>query len=127
MFLPLQGVLSYEPCRALAEILARLVVQKLPDIATTERNIQARAGRVYIDTGQNGHGKLIAAPFSARPVPGALVSMPLRWRAVRADLNFRRFHIKSAPALLAQGDPFAGVLSTSVDLRGALPKLEALL
>ena len=29
-----------------------------------------RGGRVYIDFLQNGHGKLLAAPFTARPVPG---------------------------------------------------------
>ena len=59
------------------DLLARLVAMELPEIATIVRQVTKRDGRVYLDYVQNGHGRLLAAPFSVRPVPGALVSTPL--------------------------------------------------
>ncbi|MEM6731121.1 MAG: DNA ligase D, partial [Myxococcota bacterium] len=82
VMIPLGGRLTYEQGRGLAEILARLVVEELPEIATTVRTVSERQGRVYVDTGQNGHGRLIVSPFSVRPFPGAPVSMPVKWSQV---------------------------------------------
>ena len=42
-----------------------------------------RRAAVYVDYLQNGHGRLLVAPFSVRPVPGAPVSMPLTWARSR--------------------------------------------
>ena len=65
------------------------------------------------------------APFSARPLPGAPVSCPLRWEEVTAKLDPARFTIKTAPARFAKlGDPLAPVLAGRIDLAAALQKLE---
>ena len=55
-----------------------------------------RGGRVYIDFLQNGHGKLLAAPFTARPVPGALCSAPLSWDEVDETLDLEALHDQDA-------------------------------
>ena len=129
VLVPLQGKLTYEQARTLADLLARVVVEQQPEIATLQRVISARQGRVYIDTGQNGHGRLLAAPFSARPVPLGLVSMPLNWREVREDLNFHRFNLRYAPQRLQRmrQDPLLDILTTEVDIIPALGRLETLL
>ncbi|HEY1434185.1 MAG TPA: DNA ligase D, partial [Thermoanaerobaculia bacterium] len=82
VLLPLGGQCTHAESRALGEIVARVIEQDHGKIATTARMLEARGGKVYLDYLQNGHGKTIAGPFSARPVPGATCSAPLRWREV---------------------------------------------
>jgi bifunctional non-homologous end joining protein LigD len=80
---------------------------------------------VYLDFLQNGYGKTIAGPFSARPVPGATVSMPLRWSEVNGKLDPRKFTLGTAPARMKKlgEDPLAKVLELRPDLAGALARL----
>lgn len=125
VLVPLGGRMSFEQSRRLAELIASVVVGELADIATLERNPRKRGGKVYLDTLQNGHGKLLAAPFCARPLPGAPVSMPLRWSEVNARLDPRRFTIRNAVARMKRlgEDPLLGVFDPSPDLGGALGRL----
>ena len=60
------------------------------------RAVPARGGKVYVDYLQNGHGRLLVAPFSVRPLPGAPVSMPLRWPEVKTGLANDRYNIRNA-------------------------------
>jgi bifunctional non-homologous end joining protein LigD len=126
VLLPLGQQLTYEQSRTLATLLSNVIVQELPEIATVARSIGARGGRVYVDAFQNGHGRTIAGPFSARPVPGALVSMPLRWSEVNARLDPKKFTIKSGPARMKRlrKDPLLRVLELKPDLVRALSALE---
>ena len=57
----------YEQCRGFGRLLALAAEESVPDIATVARPLHARKGKVYIDFGQNGYGRTIAAPFSVRP------------------------------------------------------------
>ena len=129
VLIPLGARYTHEQSRSMAELLARWVVRRLPDIATIRRQVQSRDGKVYIDCLQNGHGRLLVAPYSARPVRGATVSMPLRWEQVTSRLDMRRYTIKTVPRLLAKqkADPLAGVLREAADLPAALDRLARLL
>jgi bifunctional non-homologous end joining protein LigD len=111
--LPLDGRLTYEQSRRLGEILARVIVGRLPKIATIVRSPALRRGRVYLDYVQNGHGRLIVAPFSVRPLPAAPVSMPLRWSEVGPGLAIRTFTMANAVERMARlgEDPLLGVLA----------------
>jgi bifunctional non-homologous end joining protein LigD len=126
VLVPLGARLDHEHAKALAEVLARVVCAELPEIATIARPLAARGGKVYVDWLQNGRGKLIAAPLSVRPRPGAPVSMPLPWEKVTRRLDPARFTIRSAPALLRRGgDPCREVLSTAIDVPRVLAALGA--
>jgi bifunctional non-homologous end joining protein LigD len=127
VLVPLGRLCTFDQCRQLGELLARVVAGRLPEIATTIRLPDDRGGRVYIDFLQNGHGKLLAAPFTARPVPGALCSAPLRWDEVDETLDLRRFTIKTLPERMSVfgHDPLAPVLSERPDLVTALARLSA--
>jgi bifunctional non-homologous end joining protein LigD len=74
---------------------------------------------------QNGHGKLLAAPLSARPVPKAVVSTPLEWSEVTSRLDASRFTIRTVPARLSRkrADPLRPVLGAQPDLSRALARL----
>jgi bifunctional non-homologous end joining protein LigD len=125
VLLPTGGALTHEQCKTFAELLARVIVTRRDTIATIVRVPAHRGGKVYIDFLQNGHGKLLVAPFSVRPLPGAPVSMPLHWSEVREGLTPRQFTMANAIPRLQklEGDPLLGVLKERPDLLGALVKL----
>jgi bifunctional non-homologous end joining protein LigD len=125
VLIPLGCQCRYDEARSLGELLARLVAAELPEIATVTRQVSRRAGKVYIDYLQIGAGRLIVAPFSVRPLPGAPVSMPLRWSQVKPGLDIRSFTIKTAPARMKKlrQDPLKDLLDQEPDLAGALEQL----
>lgn len=129
VLLPLGGQCDHDQSRRLAEVLARIITDRLPEIATTARSIPARQGKVYVDALQNGRGKLLAAPFTARPRPGATVSMPLDWSEVGPRLDPARFTLRTAPARMKRRgeDPLAPVLTQRPDLMEVLGRLATLL
>ena len=124
VLIPLGGQCTFEQGKQLGIILATMLARAMPKIATTERVIAARRGRVYIDALQNGEGKLLVAPFSVRPVPGARVSTPLTWKEVTPKLDATKFTIKNVVEKMEKaGDPLASVLNQRIDLGAALGKL----
>lgn len=124
VLLPLGGLFTHEQSRQLAELLARVIVTRLPALATTARGIPARGGRVYVDALQNGRGKLLAAPYAVRPKPGATVSTPLDWSEVDSRLDLRDFNLKTVPQRLhRRQDPLLPVLSVQPDLARTLELL----
>jgi bifunctional non-homologous end joining protein LigD len=126
VLLPLGGRVTHDQARLLGEVLARIVVQRLPDVATVARLPAQREDKVYVDYLQNGHGKLLAAPFCVRPRPGATVSMPLRWSEVKPGLAMGDFTLRNAAERVAAlgVDPMRGVLDTAVDLGEVLGRLQ---
>jgi bifunctional non-homologous end joining protein LigD len=125
VLLPLGRQITYEQSRQLAELMARVIVAELPGIATVERTIASRGGRVYVDFLQNGRGRLIAAPYSVRPLPGATVSTPLAWEEVTGKLDPKKFTIKTVPKRFAKlkDDPLLAVLEERPDLGRAIERL----
>ncbi len=125
VLVPLGGQCTYEQSRAFAELLARVLCEAEPEIATVTRARGARAGKVYVDYLQNGHGRLLAGMYSVRPLPGATVSTPLDWSEVGPGLDPRAFTIRSMPERLrARGDdPLLPVLTLRPDLGAALSRL----
>jgi bifunctional non-homologous end joining protein LigD len=125
VLIPLGCQCSYEEARSLGELLARLVTAELPEISTVTRQVSRRGGKVYIDYLQIGAGRLIVAPFSARPLPGAPVSMPLLWSEVKPGLEIRAYTIKTAPGRMQklERDPLREVLELEPDLGAALERL----
>jgi bifunctional non-homologous end joining protein LigD len=125
VLIPLGAHYTHEQSRAMAELLANWAVKELPEIATVARHLDSREGKVYVDYLQNGHGRLLVAPYSVRPVPDATVSMPLSWRQVTAKLDMYRYDMRVVPGLLEKQkkDPFAGLFDQAADLGGALERL----
>jgi len=126
VLVPLGRQCTFEQARTLGGLLARVVAAELPDIATITRQVSKRDGRVYLDYVQNGHGRLLAAPYSVRPVPGALVSAPLAWSEVGPKLSLAQFTIRTMPARMEKlrGDPLLPVLGLAPDLVAALGRLK---
>ena len=125
VLIPLGRQYTYEQSRTLGELLARVIVTELPEIATVTRSPARREGKVYVDFLQNGHGRLLVAPFSVRPLPAAPVSMPIRWSELNSRLSIERFHIKNARRRMQSLNehPLSGLLALQPDLQAALGRL----
>jgi bifunctional non-homologous end joining protein LigD len=125
VLIPMGREFTYPQQKLLGELIARVTESELPDIATTVRSPSMRGDKVYIDYLQNGKGKLLVSPYSVRPVTGATVSAPLRWKEVTPSLDVGRFTIRSMPRRLSAmaEDPIAGVLKDVPDISGGLARL----
>jgi bifunctional non-homologous end joining protein LigD len=125
ILIPLGARHTHEESRTFARLLALLAVEIAPDISTLARPLHDRGGKVYIDVGQNGHGRTIVAPFSVRPLPGAPASCPLRWKELTARSDPARFTMKSLPQRFrTMSDPLAPVLTGSIDMAAAIARIE---
>ena len=122
---PLPSQCTYAQSRTLGELLARVVLRELDDIATITRHVTKRGAKVYLDYLQNRHGQTIVAPFSVRPLPGATVSMPILWEEVNDALDPKLFTIKNAVERMEMmgHDPVRDVLGVVPDLQKVLQRL----
>ena len=105
VYIPLPPHTSYEAGRLFCELVATLVADRHPAVATTERAVDARGRRVYVDYLQNMRGKTLATAYSARATDDAGVSAPLTWAEVHAGVVRRDFTLRTMPdRLRAVGD-----------------------
>jgi bifunctional non-homologous end joining protein LigD len=129
ILIPLGGQMDYDQSRTLGELLANMTVKALPKIATVERAVKSRGGKVYIDFMQNREGQLMASAFCARPREGAAVSAPLEWKEVGPKLGPRDFTLGNMLERMKKlekkgvGDTCAPALTEKPDLLSALEKL----
>ena len=124
IYIPLKPKYTYDECQLFARWIAMQVHEQLPDITSVERIVKNRKGKLYVDFLQNRPGATLAAPYSARPKPGATVSMPLHWDEVKKGLKLKDFTIKTAmDRIKSEGDIFKGVLTNGIDLAKVMKQL----
>lgn len=119
IYLPLPPKTPNEAATLLAQIIATKVAEAHPKVATIERSVKARgATTVYVDYLQNIIGKTVAAAYSARANPDALVSTPIDWKELTDDLDPRDFTIETAPARFTEvGDIWAAAMKKRNSLK----------
>lgn len=96
---------------------ASLIQSLEPMVLAELKPVGERRGRVMIDFAQNSLGKTITAPYSLKPLPGAPVSMPLRWGELESlDFEVKDFNIRTAPQRLRElGDIMLPLLNEPED------------
>lgn len=100
VYVPLPAGTPYQAGLLFCQIVATVVVQKHPKVATIERSVKKRGNRVYVDCLQNILGKTLAAAYSARASDYAGVSTPLTWAEVDEGVDREAFTITSVPGRL---------------------------
>ena len=120
IYIPLPPKTTYDTGQLLCQMVATLVAEEHPKVATIERTVRKRPrGTVYVDYLQNILGKTLAPAYSARASDYAGVSTPLTWTEIQRGIDPRDFTIRTAPARFKDvGDlwkPFR--TSKGVDLR----------
>lgn len=123
IYLPIINKYTYEEVRNFAQIIAAMITELLPQIATIERLTNKRGKKVYVDYLQNVLGKTLCSAYSVRPRNNAPVSAPLFWEEVKKSTP-ACFNIKNIlPRVKEIGDIFAPVLTDKQDLAPVLKKL----
>ncbi len=116
---PLAQGHTYARTQAFADRLVSELEEDLGDIATTERSIGKRGGRLYLDAGQNARGKTVVAPYSLRAKDGAPFSAPVKWSEVTKKLDPARFNLKTLRKRL---DAVGDLVSEAMKDKQTLPE-----
>jgi bifunctional non-homologous end joining protein LigD len=118
IFIPLRAGTSYEAGQIFCQIVATVVAEKHPKIATVTRSVHARGQKVYVDYLQNIEGKSLACAYSARASDFAGASAPLTWNEIDKGVDPRDFTIRTLPDRLKKTGDLWGPLLTDdgVDL-----------
>ena len=124
VYVPMPPDTSYEA--VFCQIVATIVAKKHPKVATIERAVKARGGRVYVDYLQNVRGKTLASAYSARASEFAGVSTPLTWTEVEDGVSPRDFTIVNfSERMESVGDLWAALRkSKGADLRAVMKYAE---
>lgn len=118
IYIPLGAKYTYEQSKEFAKVIVTLAHRELPKTTSIDRVVKARKGKIYLDFLQNRSQATIAAPYSARPKPGATVSMPLEWDEVKKGLKMKDFTIFNAlERIESNGDIFKPVLGKGIDIK----------
>ena len=115
VYVPVEA--TYAQTRPLARALAARLAEELPALVTDKPHKAQRAGKVFIDWGQNDPNRSTIAPWSLRATRAPLVSMPLRWEELSQPRALAFTPQRALERLRREGDLFRPVL----ELRQPLP------
>jgi bifunctional non-homologous end joining protein LigD len=112
ILVPVADGYSFDDTRAWVEAISRAIGTTVPELVSWEWEKSKRKGLTRLDYTQNAINKTLVAPFSPRPVPGAPVSVPIRWDELEdPELRADRWTIRNIADRLAEaGDPLAPLI-----------------
>lgn len=124
IFIPISEGHTYKQVREFCTALGSMLRSAYPERITMEASKAKRAGKVYVDVGQNAKGQTLVAPYSVRPYPGAPVSTPLTWAELDDEIYPEQFRMGTLFERIEQvGDLFADAMKIKQDLHPALQRL----
>lgn len=125
---PIDGKTPVGLVARFANAVGTVLVSRAPDRLTQEFSKADRNGRIYVDTGRNGHGATFAAAYTVRAKPGAPVSAPCTWAEVERDeVHPRTFTLRNMSDRIAKvGDVWADMLRRGRSLKRPMEKLRRL-
>jgi bifunctional non-homologous end joining protein LigD len=125
IYIPLAAGTTYESGQLFCQIVATVVAERRPTVATVERAVARRGRTVYVDYLQNIEGKTLASAYSARSSEFGGVSTPLSWNELDEEIAPQDFTIDTVLARYRRvGDLWGPVhAGPRADLRDALERL----
>jgi bifunctional non-homologous end joining protein LigD len=105
VFVPVARPSTSDEIAAATRALAARAERLDPELATTAYALEDRDGKVFVDSTRAGGASVVAA-YSPRIRPGTPVSFPVRWDELD-DVAPGDFTIRTVPALVGDGDPWA--------------------
>jgi bifunctional non-homologous end joining protein LigD len=114
---------SWPQAKGFAHDVCLQMARDNPSLYLIKMSKSLRNGRIFLDYLRNDRMATAVAPLSPRARSGATVSMPLTWTQVKADLNPKRFTIRTVPALLAKSTAWKDYCDALRPLEPAIKKL----
>lgn len=115
--------LSWDEAKGFAHDVCRDMARDNPDLYLIKMAKNQREGRIFLDYLRNDRMATAVASLSPRARPGATVSMPLNWSQVRADLDAKRFTIRTVPELLKKSTAWQDYCDGQRPLEQAIKRL----
>jgi bifunctional non-homologous end joining protein LigD len=114
LFLPCEGF-DYPKARTIAGKICGMVAKEVPDIATTEVNIDHRGSKLFVDPSQNDYADTLACVYSVRPYKHPTVSTPLEWKELKGKLDPCKFTMDTTlERLEKEGDLWADLTNEMI-------------
>ena len=115
--------LTWPDAKAFAREVCIRMAKENPRLYIVNMAKKLRGGRIFLDYLRNDRMATAVAPLSPRARPGAIVSMPLTWAQVKADLDPKRFTVRTVPALLGRSKPWVDYCDWERPLEQAIKRL----
>lgn len=80
---PLTPSAGWDAVKGFAQQVAQAMAESDPDLFVSKMTKSIRGGKIFIDYLRNGRGASCVLPYSTRARPGAPVSMPVAWSALK--------------------------------------------
>jgi bifunctional non-homologous end joining protein LigD len=120
-----KGAVQWPAAKNFAHVVCAQMAHDSPAHYLDTMSKQQRTGRIFLDYLRNDRTATAVAVLSPRARPGAPVSMPLDWRAVKAGLDPARYTVRTAAALVEKQRPWAEYLHSARPLAGAIRRVTA--
>ena len=115
--------ITWPTAKEFAQEVCLRMARDSPERFVVKMAKNVRPGHIFLDYLRNDRMATAVGPLSPRARPGATVSMPLTWAQVKADLDPRRFTVRSAPPLLGKTKPWADYFDSGRPLDEAIKRL----
>jgi bifunctional non-homologous end joining protein LigD len=119
VFVPLRSGPDFDEVRSFAAELCDRLAGAHPKELTVEQRIEARKGRVYLDSFRNGFGATVVAPYSVRRREKAPFSTPLAWKELKPSLVPSDFNLGNYEKRLAGPDPWKDFFASRQSIKAA--------
>ena len=118
VFVPIDASATVEDVAAVTRAIAARAERLDPALTTTAFIREDRDGKVFLDSTRSG-GATVAAVYSPRVRPGVPVSFPVAWDDLDGVAP-RDFTVRTASALIGDGDPWARLMPEAQTLSADL-------
>jgi bifunctional non-homologous end joining protein LigD len=118
-----RSMLTWPEAKAFAREVCIRMASDNPQHYVVNMAKRLRSGRIFLDYLRNDRMATAVAPLSTRARIGATVSMPLTWAQVKADLDPRRFTIRTVPTLIRKSKAWADYCDAERPLDQAIRRL----
>jgi len=116
--------IDWKQAKAFAQGVCQLMANEDPERYLLNMSKARRKGKIFLDYLRNDRMSTAVGALSPRARDGATVSMPLTWAQVKADLDPKRFTVRTVPALLARSKAWQGYDDAASSIKAAMKKLE---
>jgi len=123
---PLTGgkdAVAWPAAKNFAHIICAQMAQDSPRKYLDNMSKKDRVGRIFLDYLRNDRTATAVAVVSPRARPGAPVSMPVDWKAVKAGLDPAQFTVRTGAVILQKSRPWAAYDDGSRSLAKAIRQL----